>query len=85
MVESNMKLGSLQQHYKLLQIQHDDLVEECANNRTKSSKEYNGLKEKLKRVTIDLNEEIRKKDKEIESLQVDDAVFENDFRLLEFF
>lgn len=70
MVESNMKFGSLQQHYKLLKNQHDDLVEECANNKTKSTKEYNGLKDKLKRVTIELNEELRKKDDEIQSLKV---------------
>lgn len=70
MVESNMKFGSLQQHYKLLKNQHDDLVEECANNKTKCTKEYNGLKEKLKRVTIEFNVELRKKDDEIDSLKV---------------
>lgn len=70
MVESNMKFGSLQQHYKLLQNQHDDLVEECANNKTKSTKEYNGLKDKLKRVTIEFNDELRKKDKDIDILKV---------------
>lgn len=70
MVESNMKFGSLQQHYKLLKNQHDDLVEECANNKTKSTKEYSGLKEKLKRVTIEFNDELRKKDMEIESVKV---------------
>lgn len=70
MVESNMKFGSLQQHYKLLKNQHDDLVEECANNKTKYAKEYSGLKDKLKRVTIELNDELRKKDNEIESLKV---------------
>lgn len=70
MVESNMKFGSLQQHYKLLKNQHDDLVEECANNKTKSTKEYNGLKDKLKRVTIEFNDELRKKDNEIDSLKV---------------
>lgn len=70
MVESNMKLGSLQQHYKLLKNQHDDLAEECANNKTKYLKEYSGMKDKLKRVTIEFNDELRKKDNEIESLKV---------------
>ncbi|XP_037036220.1 uncharacterized protein LOC119074303 isoform X2 [Bradysia coprophila] len=70
MVESNMKFGSLQQHYKLLKNQHDDLVEECVNNKTKYTKEYNGLKDKLKRVTIEFNEELRKKDDEIQSLKI---------------
>lgn len=70
MVESNMKFGSLQQHYKLLKNQNEDLVEECANNKTKYMKEYNGLKEKLKRVTIEFNVELRKKDDEIDSLKV---------------
>lgn len=70
MVESNMKFGSLQQHYKLLKNQHDDLVEECANNKTKYTKEYIGLKEKLKRITIEFNDELRKKENELESLRV---------------
>ncbi|KAJ6635633.1 Golgi integral membrane protein 4 [Pseudolycoriella hygida] len=82
MVESNMKFGSLQQHYKLLKNQHDDFVEECANNKTKCTKEYNGLKDKLKRVTMELNEEIRKKDKEIDSLKIQLKRLQNDKDIL---
>lgn len=70
MIESNMKFGSLQQHYKLLKNQHDDLVEECANNKTKYTKEYSGLKEQLKRLTIDFNDQLRKKNSELDNLKV---------------
>lgn len=45
--ETNMKLGSLQQHYKLLKIQFDDFKEECSNAGTRQLDRLNNLKSEV--------------------------------------
>ncbi|XP_055695473.1 uncharacterized protein LOC129797158 isoform X2 [Lutzomyia longipalpis] len=64
--ESNSRLASLQQHYKLLQSQHDDLQESCSKSQQKQLEENNGLQRKLE----NLRQGEKQKDKEIEHWKV---------------
>lgn len=48
MQEINLKLTSLQQHYKLLKSQHEDSVDECSKAKAKQLKEMNALQSKVK-------------------------------------
>ncbi|XP_059619901.1 Golgi integral membrane protein 4-like isoform X1 [Phlebotomus argentipes] len=64
--ESNSRLASLQQHYKLLQSQHDDLQESCSKSHQKQLEEINGLQRKLE----NLRQGEKQKDKEIEHWKV---------------
>lgn len=50
--ETNMKLGSLQQHYKLLKIQFDDFKEECSNAGTRQLDRLNNLKSEIESLQI---------------------------------
>lgn len=71
-MESNLKYTSLQQHYKLLKSQHDDLSDECAKQKTNQLEEINGLQGKLKSIISQNTQIIREKDREIEHLKVSD-------------
>lgn len=64
--ESNSRLASMQQHFKLLQSQHDDLQESCAKSHQKQLEENNGLQRKLE----NLRQGEKLKDKEIEHWKV---------------
>ncbi|XP_055701788.1 Golgi integral membrane protein 4-like isoform X2 [Phlebotomus papatasi] len=64
--ESNSRLASMQQHFKLLQSQHDDLQESCAKSHQKQLEENNGLQRKLE----NLRQGEKQKDKEIEHWKV---------------
>lgn len=46
--ETNQKYASLQQHYKLLQSQHNDLNEEFTKSKSKQAIDMKSLQEKLK-------------------------------------
>lgn len=58
-MDTNQKLTSLQQHYKLLKSQNEDLVEECTNTKA----EVKTLQNKIKTIQI-------QHEKEIENLNV---------------
>lgn len=45
--ETNMKLTSLKQHYKLLKIQFDDFKEECSNDEKRQSEMIANLKKEI--------------------------------------
>lgn len=45
--ETDMKLTSLQQHYKLLKIQFDDFKEECSNNENRQLEMIADLKKEI--------------------------------------
>lgn len=46
--EINLKLSSLQQHYKLLKSQHEDFIDECSTAKAKQLKEVSALQSKVK-------------------------------------
>ncbi|GAB0097372.1 uncharacterized protein DMENIID0001_130090 [Sergentomyia squamirostris] len=64
--ESNSRLASLQQHYKLLQSQHDDLQESCSKSHQKQLEEINGIQRKMDNI----RQSEKQKDKEIEHWKV---------------
>lgn len=70
MMETNMKFGALQQSYKLLKIQNDDLTTECAKNKQTQLEEINGLQRKMKSLNSQNVQMLKEKDKEIEHLKV---------------
>lgn len=70
LTETNNKLTSLQQHYKLLQTQHDDSNNECAKSKAHQLEEINGLQKKLKSLETQNAQALKEKDKELELLKV---------------
>lgn len=62
-MDTNQKLTSLQQHYKLLKSQNGDLAEECTKAKTKQLAEIKVLQDKIK--TMQTQHE-----KDIENLRV---------------
>lgn len=65
-MDTNQKLTSLQQHYKLLKSQNEDLNDEYLKMKTKQTDNINDLQEKLKNV----QHQIDVKNVEIESWKV---------------
>lgn len=61
-----LKYNSLQQHYKLLQTQHDDFKEETSSTQKKQLEEINSLQAKLK----EIEEELKKVKASKESIKV---------------
>lgn len=51
-MDTNQKLASLQQHYKLLKSQNDDLAEENTKSKAKQLTEIKTLQDKLKAMQI---------------------------------
>lgn len=47
-MDTNQKLSSLQQHYKLLKSQNDDLTEECTKTKAKQLADIKLLQDKIK-------------------------------------
>lgn len=68
--EINLKLASLQQHYKLLKSQHDDYTEECSKAKEKQLTELNALQGKVKSLQSQNDQTAKAKDKDIELWKV---------------
>lgn len=62
-MESNLKFGALQQSYKLLKIQNDDLVDECGKLRTAHLEQLGALEAKLKSIDAQHEQILRQRDK----------------------
>lgn len=69
-LETNVKLTSLQQHCKLLKSQHEDSADECAKAKARQSEEINGLQKKVKSLETQNEHAIKEKEMEIELLKV---------------
>lgn len=63
-------MESLQQHYKLLQSQHDDYTEECSKEKDKQIKEINTLQGKVKSLQSQSGQTAKDKDKDIDLWKV---------------
>lgn len=68
--ETNLKLTSLQQHFKLLKSEHDDAMEACAKAKAKHLDEINALQRKLQGMETYGGQTVKEKDKLIELLKV---------------
>lgn len=68
--EINLKLSSLQQHYKLLKSQHDDYTEECTKSKAKQLIELNALQGKVKSLQSQNDQTVKAKQKDIELWKV---------------
>lgn len=60
--ESNLRFSALQQHFDLLQTQHEDFKGECSNTQNKQANEINDLQAKLKEVLEELKIVTRSKE-----------------------
>lgn len=69
-METNMKLSSLQQHFKLLKSEQDDSKDECAKSKVRQLEQINGLEKKVKSLESSNDMAIKEKNKEIELLKV---------------
>lgn len=69
-METNMKLSSLQQHFKLLKSEQDDSKDECAKSKVRQLEQINGLEKKVKSLESSNDLAIKEKNKEIELLKV---------------
>lgn len=67
--DTNLKLTSLQQHYKLLQSQHDDYKEECTKTNTKQLEKIKFLENNVKKLESK-NEYLRTQQKDNEMWKV---------------
>lgn len=76
----NLKLTSLQQHYKLLKNQHDDYTDECSKTKSKQLSEINALQGKVKSLQNQNEQTAKEKDKDIELWKVN---FKNSFSYME--
>lgn len=63
-METNMKFGALQQSYKLLKSQNDDLVDECGKLRTSHLEQLSALESKLKNIDAQHSQILRQKDRD---------------------
>lgn len=70
--ETNLKLSSLQQHFKLLKSEHEDSKEACAKAKAKQLEEINGMQRKIKALETQNGQAVKEKDKAIELLKVID-------------
>lgn len=68
--ETNLKLSSLQQHYKLLKSEHDDSTDACAKAKAKQLEEIGGFQRKTQAIETHNKQVIKEKDNEIEMLKV---------------
>lgn len=68
--ETNLKLSSLQQHYKLLKTENDDKKEEWTKAKAKLTEDVDGLQKKIKSMSTQHGLAIQGKNKEIELLKV---------------
>lgn len=68
--ETNLKLSSLQQHYKLLKSENDDKKEECTKAKAKLAEDVSGLQKKIKTLESQHELAIKEKNKELELLKV---------------
>lgn len=57
-MDTNQKLSSLQQHYKLLKIEKEDLGEECTKTKAKQLGEIKALQDKIKSMQLHHEKEI---------------------------
>lgn len=69
-IETNNRLSSLQQIYKLLQSEDEDLKEDCAKTKAKHLDEINGLERKIKSLQGQLVQSESERNKEIEHWKV---------------
>lgn len=70
MKEENVRFDTLQQHYNILQTQHDDFKEECSKIQHEQNDEVNKLQAKLKEVQEQLKKSEADKIKTIGHLKV---------------
>lgn len=70
MKEENLRFDTLQQHYNILQTQHDDFKEECSKMQHEQNDEVNKLQSKLKEVQEQLKKADADKIKTIGHLKV---------------
>lgn len=68
--ETNVKLSSLQQHYKLLKSEHDDTTDACAKSKAKQLEEIDGVQKKIQAIETKNKQVIKERDAEIEMLKV---------------
>lgn len=69
-METNLKLTSLQQHYKLLKSKHDDLDEEYTKSKEQYRENIMDLNDKLKSTKNQLQQEQKERETEIEHWKV---------------
>lgn len=74
MAEFNQSFGALQQSYKLLKDQNDDLVDECGKLRTTHLEQLGSLEAKLKNIDAQHAQILRQRDKEAVELKVSSFV-----------
>lgn len=72
--EINLKLSSLQQHYKLLKSQHEDFVDECSKEKAKQLKEVNELQSKVKLLESKNDHTDKQRDKDIDLWKVNNNI-----------
>lgn len=71
--ESNVRFESLQQHYKLEQSEHADLVEECSKTKKVQLEQINGLERKIKSLETLLAQAKSQHNKDVEHWTVGDC------------
>lgn len=64
--ELNTRFESLQQHYKLLQSEHNDLIEDCMKTKQLQLEEINGIKGKIKSLQLQIQQTKNQHEKDIE-------------------
>ena len=69
-LDASVRFESSQQHNKILQSKHNELVDSCAKNKKLQSEEINGLEGKLKLLQNQIKLGKTTKDKEIEEWKV---------------
>lgn len=70
LVDKNNRISSLQQMYKLLQSEHDDLKEECAKVKANNMETINGLESKIKSLQNELTQSKSQREKDVEYWKV---------------
>lgn len=80
-METNLKLSSLQQHYKLLKSQNDDNVEECKKIKATQLEEINSVQSKVKLLHSQNEQTIKQWDKDIKlwKVNLDNKIFKKKF------
>lgn len=73
--ESNVRFESLQQHYKLEQSEHADLVEECSKTKKVQLEQINGLERKIKSLETLLAQAKSQHNKDVEHWTVGDCYY----------
>lgn len=78
LTETNNRYSSLQQNFKILKSDNEDLKEECAKTKSKLLEEQNGLLTKVKLLQGQLDQANRENIKEIEHWKVKNILISND-------